>query len=129
MTAPRCPSGPIPAWPTAGAAARTCSLAGPAHCSGYLLEDVRVRGEVDGIDVAGIGLDGVVIRGNLSDGTHQAAAHHHSCAAAHSAAVSTTLAVAARSRGRVLATVLAGRRCGTLCPGCDSECNGEKNCG
>ena len=41
-------SGALPAT-LALTGARTRSFAGPAHSSGYLLEDARVRGEVDGV--------------------------------------------------------------------------------
>ena len=73
---------------------------------------------MDGVDVARVSLDGVVIRRNFSHGAHQTAAHH-SCAAAHSAAESASAVTlpaplpAAPTGSRV--PVLARTRARALC--------------
>ena len=75
---------------------------------------------MDGVHVAGVGLDGVVVCRNRSHGAHQAAAHHTH--AATEAAMAAALAIAAaRSR----AGILAGWRSGTgiLSNCCGSESN------
>jgi hypothetical protein len=74
---------------------------------------------MDGVRVAHFRLDGVVIGGNLSDGTDEAAAHHTHCAPAHApatavTAAATALAVATAISGAgILVRILAGRRSGT----------------
>jgi hypothetical protein len=93
--------------------------------AGRLFGDARIGAEMDGVDVAHVGLDGVVIGSNLGDGADEAAAHH----AAHATAAAALAVAAAISLTRVLVRILAVRWSGTgiLSDGCCAEDkNGER---
>jgi hypothetical protein len=85
---------------------------------------------MDGVHVARLGLDSVVIGSHLSDGTHEAAAHH-AHTSAHAAAATALAVATAISLAGVLVRNLAGWRSGTgiLSDGCCSEGKDGEHCG
>ena len=102
-------------------AALATAPARPAH-PGALLDDAGVGAEMDGVHVAGVGLDGVVVCRNLSHGAHQAAAHHSHRRRRGRRAGRNRRRIPSRNSGRA-----AQRGAGILSNGCGSESNSNED--
>jgi hypothetical protein len=86
---------------------------------------------VDGIGIASIGLDGVMVGGDFSDGSAEAAAHHAASAPAATAASALTLTALSAAGALRWGRGLAGGWSGgcILSRGSGSERDAEDDCG